>query len=245
MMIDNKLLRGSITKAVPEEMMIEKGRYIFIDAAKEIGEDIPLLGMNDGDISALAGAMSLGKNKLWGVALGTGFGAGYVDGAGNLKDWATTISFAKVALNDDAGPNDTGEHFGIGESYISQDRVLRMAKEAGIVIPDELYPAEKLIVVQEYVNKDDPRVTPIFKHMGCCFAHMIPLADLFLDIENIYLIGRLVSARSGEIFVEECQRVLAEEYPKHSEKIRIWLPSEQDRRVSQSIAAASLPEIKK
>ena len=38
---------------------------------------------------------------------------------------------------------------------------------------------------------------------------------------------------------------LAEEYPELSEKVTVMLPDEKTRRVGQSVAAASLPEIRK
>ena len=116
-----------------------------------------------------------------------------------------------------------------------------MALQEGIELPADLYPAEKLLIIQDYMNNDDPRTQKIFKHMGCAFAHMIPQADLFLDIEHVYLIGRLVSGKGGEVFLQECQRVLNEDYPAHAAKMTLWLPDENDRRVSQSVAAASLP----
>ena len=47
----------------------------------------------------------------------------------------------------------------------------------------------------------------------------------------------------GELIVAECQRVLREEYPQFAEKIRVMLPDENFRRVGQSMAAASLPEV--
>jgi len=240
-MVGDQYYRGTITKEVSAKDMEEKGRDLFRRAADQIGPNIPVVGRNDGDIAALAGAMSLQKNKLWGVPLGTGFGSGYVDGAGNLKDWSTNMAFSKVAVNEDAHSSELLGFIGIGESYISQNRVIEMAEKEGIEMPPELYPAEKLLIIQDYMNKGDSRTTRIFTYMGCCFAHMLPLADLFLDIEHVYLIGRLVSGKGGEVFVQECQRVLNEDYPDHAAKMTLWLPDENDRRVSQSVAAASLP----
>ena len=48
----------------------------------------------------------------------------------------------------------------------------------------------------------------------------------------------------GERIVSECQRVLNEEYPELSRKLRVMLPDENFRRVGQSMAAASLPDIR-
>ena len=38
---------------------------------------------------------------------------------------------------------------------------------------------------------------------------------------------------------------MREEYPALAEKVRVMLPDEKNRRVGQSVAAASLPEAKK
>ena len=40
-------------------------------------------------------------------------------------------------------------------------------------------------------------------------------------------------------------RIMAEEYPELASKVRVMLPDEKTRRVGQSVAAASLPEVRK
>ena len=57
------------------------------------------------------------------------------------------------------------------------------------------------------------------------------------------MLGRVASGRGGEILVGECNRVLADEYPELNSKITVMLPDEKMRRVGQSVAAASLPEV--
>ena len=54
-----------------------------------------------------------------------------------------------------------------------------------------------------------------------------------------------MSGRGGELIISECERVLRDEYSELAEKIHLALPDEKFRRVGQSAAAASLPEIKK
>ena len=51
-----------------------------------------------------------------------------------------------------------------------------------------------------------------------------------------------MSGKGGELLLESCRRVLADEYPETAEFINIALPDEKFRRVGQSAAAASLPE---
>ena len=66
---------------------------------------------------------------------------------------------------------------------------------------------------------------------------------MLYDIRNLIVLGRVASGVSGEIIVAECQRVLNEEYPELAQKLCVMLPDEEFRRVGQSMAAASLPEV--
>ena len=43
----------------------------------------------------------------------------------------------------------------------------------------------------------------------------------------------------------KCNRILSEEYPELAAGSQVMLPDEKTRRVGQSVAAASLPELKK
>ena len=55
------------------------------------------------------------------------------------------------------------------------------------------------------------------------------------------LLGRVMSGKGGDLLLETCKKVLADEYPAVNEKIHLALPDEKFRRVGQSMAAASLP----
>jgi len=228
---------------IPPEIVEKKGPDIYQRAAAEIGKDIPITIVNDGAVSALAGAMLVKKNKLLGMAVGTSVGMGYVDGDGNLTKLAASIWMTKIALNDDAAFDEHDTVRGVGDSYFSQNNVVRLAKQIGVDMADDLYPAEKLLIIQELMEKDDPEVRKIYEHIGCILAHTVPLFSMFYDLENIYLCGRIFSNKGGDLIVSECNRILEEEYPAVNEKTTIWLLDETTRRVGQSIAAASLPKL--
>ena len=53
-----------------------------------------------------------------------------------------------------------------------------------------------------------------------------------------------MSGRGGDVLLETCRKVLADEYPELSAKLTLNLPDEKFRRVGQSAVAASLPEIR-
>ncbi|MBQ9777476.1 MAG: ROK family protein, partial [Clostridia bacterium] len=66
---------------------------------------------------------------------------------------------------------------------------------------------------------------------------------LFYDIKHVLIMGRVTSGEGGVILLERAKEVLAKEFPELNEKIQLHIPDESSRRVGQSVAAASLPEI--
>lgn len=92
---------ASLFNKVPRDLFDQKVKDIYIRAAKELG-DIPLEVANDGDVTALAGAMSLEENRILGIAMGTSEAAGYVDADGNITGWLNELAFAPVDLQEDA-----------------------------------------------------------------------------------------------------------------------------------------------
>lgn len=95
---------------VPRDEFDKQVKDIYIRAAKELG-DVPLEVANDGDVTALAGAMSLEENRILGIAMGTSEAAGYVDGDGNITGWLNELAFAPVDLQEDAMEDEwSGRH---------------------------------------------------------------------------------------------------------------------------------------
>ena len=58
------------------------------------------------------------------------------------------------------------------------------------------------------------------------------------------MLGRVMSGKGGDLLFETCQKVLNDEYPEVAAKFQLTLPDEYFRRVGQSMAVASLPELK-
>ena len=88
---------------------------------------MPVVVANDGDVSALAGAMGLGKGKLMGLAMGTSEAVGYVDKDQNVLGWINELAFAPVDLQAGAMQDEWSTDFGIGCKYFSQDAVIKLA----------------------------------------------------------------------------------------------------------------------
>ena len=98
--IGNAPMVSSIFLKVPRSRC-EEVKTVFDRAAKEIG-DVPIVVANDGDVSALAGAMSLGAGCVMGLAMGTNEATGYVNHESNLLGWFSELAFAPVDLNEHA-----------------------------------------------------------------------------------------------------------------------------------------------
>jgi predicted NBD/HSP70 family sugar kinase len=241
--VENKTKIASIFLKVPEDIFEEKVKNIYVRAASEIGDDIPLVVANDGDVTALAGSMSLNVNSILGMAMGTSEAVGYVDRDGNITGWLNELAFAPVDLYEGASVDEWSNDYGVGCKYFSQDAVIKLAPIAGIEIDKGLSLADKLKVVQELMEKGDSRATAIYRSIGVYLGHTIPLYSRFYQIEHVLLMGRVTSGNGGTIIVNTAKKVMEEEYPDVFEKVELTLPDEKSRRVGQSIAAASLPTI--
>ena len=244
--IGNRIMTSSLFLKVKNENpeAFEKVvKNIYTDIAKELG-NVPIEVANDGDVTALAGAMDLGDNNVLGVAMGTSEAGGYVDGNGNITGWLNELAFVPADYNKNAMVDEWSGDYGCGVKYFSQDSVIKLAPAAGIELDENASPAEKLKVVQGLMAKGDERAVKIYETIGVYFGYAVAYYALFYDIKHVLLMGRVSSGEGGSILHKNAEKVLAEEFPELAKKITIHLPDESSRRVGQSIAAASLPLIK-
>ena len=245
--IGNRIMTSSLFLKVKNENpeAFEKVvKNIYTDIAKELG-NVPIEVANDGDVTALAGAMDLNDTNVLGVAMGTSEAGGYVDGNGNITGWLNELAFVPADYNKDAMVDEWSGDYGCGVKYFSQDAVIKLCPAAGIELDESASPAEKLKVVQNLMAKGDERAAKIYETIGAYFGYAVAYYAIFYDIKHVLLMGRVSSGEGGSILHKNAQKVLREEFPELAEKITIHLPDESSRRVGQSIAAASLPFIKK
>ena len=239
--IGNAPMVASLFIKVPRSNW-DKVKTIYDRAAAEIG-DVPIVVANDGDVSALAGAMGLGVGNIMGIAMGTSEAVGYVDKDQNVLGWINELAFAPVDLCEKAMQDEWSTDFGVGCKYFSQDAVIKLAPWAGIEVPEELSLAEKLKFVQKLMEQDDPRAQAVFETIGAYLAYTVVLYSQFYDIEHMMLLGRVMSGKGGDTILRVCNEILRDEYPELARKCEVMLPDEKTRRVGQSVAAASLPRI--
>lgn len=242
--VDNRIMVASLFLKVPKEEFDAKVKNMYLDVAKEIG-DVPVEVANDGDVTALAGAMDLDDGGVLGIAMGTSEAGGYVDLKGNITGWLNELAFVPADYNDNAMVDEWSGDYGCGVKYFSQDAVIKLAPAAGIELDPDLSPAEKLKVVQKLHEAGDERAAKIFETIGVYFGYAIAYYALFYDIKHVLILGRVTSGEGGNIVLAKAKEVLATDFPELDKSVQLHIPDESSRRVGQSIAAASLPNIQK
>ncbi len=238
--VDNKIMVASLFIKVDKQKHGDYVKNMYINVAKEMGEDIPLEVANDGDVTALAGAIDLNDNGVLGIAMGTSEAVGYINTQGGINGWLSELAFAPVDFNEGAMVDEWSGDVGVGCKYFSQDAVIKLAEAGGYTFKEGLTPAQKLKEIQALMEKDDKLAKQIYEDIGVYLAHTIPFYAKFYDIKHMLLLGRVMGGKGGDMILSTCKQVLAEEYPEFA-TLDIGLPDEKNRRVGQSIAAASLP----
>ena len=240
--INNRAMTASLFLQVPRELYDAKVKDIYIRAIRDTFGDVPFAVINDGDVSALAGTMSLEDTNVLGVAMGTSEAVGYVDEDGCITGWLNELAFVPVDASPAAMRDEWSGDIGCGVKYFSQDAVIKLAPAAGIKLEESLSPAEKLKAVQALMEAGDPRAAAVYDSIGVYLAHTLALYHALYGFRHVLLLGRVMSGRGGDLILARCLEVLADEYPAVNTAIRPSLPDEKFRRVGQSAAAASLPE---
>ncbi|MBR5031807.1 MAG: ROK family protein, partial [Clostridia bacterium] len=90
----------------------------------------------------------------------------------------------------------------------------------------------------------DERAKKIYENIGVYFGYGIAFYAEFYDIKHVLIMGRVTSGEGGVLLLGKAQEVLDKEFPELAKQITLHIPDESSRRVGQSVAAASLPEIK-
>jgi len=238
--VDNRPMVASLFRGIPQEKF-GSIKDMFLRIRQEMG--VPLEVINDGDVTALAGSMSIEDNGVLGIALGSSEAAGYVNREGRIMGWLNELAFAPIDYSTTAAVDEWSGDKGVGAPYFSQQCVFRLAPKAGIQIPADVTDAEKLKCVQSRVEAGDEGALQIWQSMGIYLGYGIAHYADFYDIKHVLILGRCTSGRGGDLLIEGASRVFEAEFPELSEKIELHLPDEKIRRVGQSVAAASLPVV--
>ena len=236
--INNRVRVGSLYRGVSEADFTEKIAPLFLRIRDELG--IPMEVVNDGEVTALAGSMSIGENPVLGIALGSSQAAGYVNRDGNITGWMNELAFAPVDYRPD-GPRDEWSEDCCGAQYFSQQATNRVATGAGMKFPEDMGLPERLLVLQQKMEAGDDLARKIYETIGVYVGYGVAHYSDFYELKHVLILGRVTTGRGGDIILEKSLEVLRRDFPELAKKISIALPDEKNRRVGQSIAAASLP----
>lgn len=237
--IHNRIMVSSLFRKIPVELFEKRVKNIFLDIEKKW--KVPFKVLNDGEVTALAGSMSLKVNAVLGIALGSSEAGGYVNREGNITTQLNELAFVPVDYNHKAPLDSWSNDYGCGVQYLSQMAVIRLAEKAGIIFDTQQTPAEKLKNVQELLIKGNQLAAQIFNTIGVYLGYAVAHYADFYDLEHILILGRVTSGEGGHLILHKANQVLQEEFKELSDKVFLHLPDESSRRIGQSIAAASLP----
>jgi len=239
--VDDCPMVASLFRSIPLDQYVAKIKPLFHRLREEWG--VPLTVINDGDVTALAGAMSLNKQGMLGVAMGSSEAAGFLNRKGCVTGQLNELSFAPVDFNPEAAGDEWSGDIGVGSLYFSQQAVNKLAPAAGFNFPAAMGLPDRLKAVQDKADAGDENALKIFETIGVYLGYTLPWYAQFYDYEDVLILGRVTSGRGGEKVMETARTVLEKEFPEFAAKIQIHVPDEKSRRIGQAVAAASLLEI--
>ena len=239
--INNRPMIASLFRGVPREVFNAKVKNLFLDLAKEWG--VPFEVANDGDVTALAGSMSLNDNAVLGIAMGSSEAAGYVNEQGNITGWLNELAFAPIDYHPEAPADEWSGDTGCGVQYLTQQAVFRLARKVGIELDQSAPLADQLESVQKLLEDGDETARKIWETIGVYAGYAIAHYADFYTIKHLLLLGRVTSGSGGPIMIDKIRGVFAKESPDLAQQINVQLPDEKTRRVGQAVAAASLPAV--
>lgn len=237
--VDNEIRVASLLRAIPKKLF-PQAAAVFKRIRKEW--NVPLVVMNDGDVTALAGALSLRKTGMLGVAMGSSEAAGFMDRKGRILGWLNELAFAPVDYNPKAAADEWSGDAGVGALYFSQQAVNKLLPAAKIKLPAKMGLPERLVEVQKLMAAGDERAARIYETIGVYLGYTIPHYADFYDFSHMLILGRVTTGTGGDIVLSKAREVLAREFPEAASNIAMHVPDEKTRRVGQAVAAASLPK---
>ena len=240
--VDNEVRVASLFRGVPQNDFERSVRHIF-HRVQAAWNDVPFVVINDGEVTALAGAMSLKASALLGVSMGTSTAAGYVTPNGHLTNWLNELAFVPVDYSDQAPVDEWSGDIGCAVQYFSQQGVARLAREAGMNLSSEMPLPQQLIEVQHRMSTGDPIAQEIYTTIGNAFGHTLAHWATFYTLEHVLILGRVTSGSGGDLMLDQTQKCLKEQYPRLAESLALHIPDETMKRHGQAVAAASLPAL--
>ncbi len=241
--VNNSVRVASLFRGVPKDLFETRVRGLF-DELQKAWQGIPFEVINDGEVTALAGSMSLGVNRILGIAMGSSLAGGYVDKDGNVIGWLDELAFAPVDYQPGAPLDEWSGDRGCGAMYFSQMAVNRLAPQAGIELDQNKTVPERLKDVQALMSNGDARAQAVFETIGIYLGYTVAHYLDFYDMGHLLVLGRVTSGQGGDVVIARAEEVLRREFSELANTVKLAVPDEASRRVGQAIAAASLPALR-
>lgn len=238
--VNNRPKVASLFRGISPELFESRIKPLFADLKAAWG-GVPFDVANDGEVTALAGSMSLGKNAVLGVAMGTSTAAGYVTQDGTITSWLNELAFVPVDYRADGPRDEWSRDRGVGSQFFSQQAVGRLLPAAGIETDPALPLPEKLQLVQRLMADGDVRARRIYQTLGTYFGYGLAHFASFYACDHVLVLGRVMSGHGGEVVLDGARDVLRHEFPDLARRIEFHTPDERSKRHGQAVAAASLP----
>ena len=241
--VGKKLGVASLIRGVKEKNPSKYAVAQNLFARVEEEWQCPFEVFNDGDVTALAGAITMKRTGILGVAMGSSEAAGYINPKGALTGRISELAFAPVDLNPNAGVCEWSGDAGVGAMYFSQQAVNYLACRFGMKFPKTMKLPERLKVVQAAMEKREEVALKIYLMIGRYLANAAAWYHEFYDYSNLMILGRVTSGFGGDIILNTARMGLEAVDPMLAEQIDIFMPDEKARRLGQSVAAAQIPSI--
>jgi predicted NBD/HSP70 family sugar kinase len=234
---------ASLFRGVPEDLFEKRVKTLFFEVQRA-WDNVPLEVVNDGEVTALAGAMAIGDNAVLGIALGSSQAVGYVTLEGNITPWLNELAFAPVDYQPQAPVDEWSGDRGCGVQYFSQQAVGRLIPKAGLEMDPGLPLSQKLVRVQERMAAGDERAARIYQTIGTYLGYAVAHYADFYALRHLLILGRVTTGQGGALIVEQAQATLRREFPELAQAVSFHMPDEHQKRHGQAMAAASLPVLR-
>ena len=240
--VDNEVRAASLFRSVPPDLFDARVRGLFKEI-RHAWSDIPLVVVNDGEVTALAGSMLAQGGAMLGIALGSSQAAGYVDRAGRLTSRIDELAFAPIDAAPEAPVDEWSGDRGCGVQYLSQQATARLMGPAGIAVDASAPLPERLVRLQELMAAGDRRADLVYRTVGTYLGYALLVYRDHYDLERLLLLGRVMTGGGGDVIIAAAREVLAVEAPAFAERLVVQAVDERLKRHGQAVAAASLPRI--
>jgi predicted NBD/HSP70 family sugar kinase len=240
--LDNEVRVASLFRSVPAPAFETRVRGIFHELRRAWG-GVPFVVVNDGEVTALAGAMIANVGGLLGVAMGSSEAAGFVTCDGGLTPWLNELAFTPIDFRSDAPLDEWSGDRGCGVQYLSQQAAGRLLPVAGIEVNPATALPQRLVLLQKLMAGGDDRARRVYETIGTYLGYALLEYRDWYDYDHLLLLGRVTTGPGGEAIEARAREVLAAEGPGPAEAIRFHSVSERDKRHGQAVAAASLPDL--